>query len=96
MPAVQELSLIREAVDVFNGPEKFQSATDELQSSGFRRSELSLRASDHTMPHLGDDRLRVMSYELDAFCTFGHLLVHEPIHLVFVQARHAPPYVRIL
>ena len=41
-----EQSTIREAVAVFNGPEKLESAVSELQSNGIDRSELSFLAHD--------------------------------------------------
>jgi hypothetical protein len=49
MSTVEELNDVREAVGVFNGPETFQSAIDELLSAGFHRSELSLLADENTV-----------------------------------------------
>lgn len=49
MPTIDELIIIREAVGVFDGPETFQRAIDELLSAGFHRSELSLLASENTV-----------------------------------------------
>lgn len=49
MPAIDKLITIREAVGVFDRPETFQRAIDELLSAGFHRSELSLLASESTV-----------------------------------------------
>ena len=49
MPDNQEPGVVREAVGVFNRPEDFQDAIDELLSSGFHRAELSLLASEHAV-----------------------------------------------
>jgi len=46
MPSRQEIRTVREAVGVFDSAETLQDAIDELLSSGFNRSELSLLASD--------------------------------------------------
>ena len=45
MPVEQHIRTVREAVGIFNRPENLQDAVDELLSSGFHRSELSLLAS---------------------------------------------------
>jgi hypothetical protein len=45
----QKIRSVREAVGVFNRPENFQNAIDELLSSGFHRSELSLLASEQAV-----------------------------------------------
>jgi hypothetical protein len=45
----QKTPTVREAVGVFNRSENLQSAIDELLSSGFHRSELSLLASEHAV-----------------------------------------------
>jgi len=49
MPAEPEASTIREAVGVFESPEKLQEAIDDLMSSGFDRAELSLLAAEGTV-----------------------------------------------
>jgi hypothetical protein len=49
MTTIDELITVREAVGVFDGPETFQSAIDELLSSGFHRSQLSLLANENTV-----------------------------------------------
>ena len=46
MPSEQETNVIREAVGVFEDPETFQEAIDDLLSSGFDRAELSLLAAE--------------------------------------------------
>src|SRR6185295_9543107 len=46
MQVESETRTIREAVGIFNRSENLQSAIDELLSSGFDRSELSLLASE--------------------------------------------------
>ena len=40
------MDTVREAVGIFRGPDELQGAIDELLSSGFDRSELSLLASE--------------------------------------------------
>jgi hypothetical protein len=45
----QEARTVREAVGVFNRSEDLQDAIDELLSSGFDRTELSLLASEHAV-----------------------------------------------
>jgi hypothetical protein len=42
----QEMDTVREAVGIFHSPDELQGAIDELLSSGFDRSELSLLASE--------------------------------------------------
>ncbi len=46
MPVDQTVSVSREAVGIFHGPEELQGAIDELLGSGFNRAELSLLASE--------------------------------------------------
>lgn len=45
----QDVRTVREAVGIFHRAEDLQSVIDELLSSGFHRSELSLLASEATM-----------------------------------------------
>jgi hypothetical protein len=45
----QEVRTIREAVGVFDTPEKLQASIDDLMSSGFDRAELSLLAAEKTV-----------------------------------------------
>lgn len=49
MPIEQETKTIPEAVGIFHGSEDLQAAIDELLSSGFHRSELSLLADALTV-----------------------------------------------
>jgi hypothetical protein len=49
VPAEQEQRTIREAVGVFDSPDKLQEAIDDLMSSGFDRAELSLLAAEETV-----------------------------------------------
>jgi hypothetical protein len=61
MPAEQEERTIREAVGVFDSPDKLQAAIDDLMSSGFDRAELSLLAAEETVdkkarPQVSQDR----------------------------------------
>ena len=43
-PATEAAALVREAVGVFDDLESLQAAVDELQSSGFSRTDLSTLA----------------------------------------------------
>ena len=49
MPIEQQARTVREAVGVFNRPGDLQDAIDELLSSGFHRSELSLLATEQAV-----------------------------------------------
>ena len=49
MTVEQEGRTVREAVGAFDRPESFQSAIDDLLSSGFDRAELSLLASERAV-----------------------------------------------
>jgi hypothetical protein len=49
MMVEQEGRTVREAVGAFDRPESFQSAIDDLLSSGFDRAELSLLASERAV-----------------------------------------------
>jgi hypothetical protein len=54
MPTEQETRSVPEALGIFHSPEELQSAIDELLSSGFDRSELSLLASEVAVEELGN------------------------------------------
>src|SRR5688500_20325160 len=49
MTAVENIESRREAVAVFRSAEHFESAIDELLSSGFDRAELSLLAAEEAV-----------------------------------------------
>lgn len=49
MPAEQESPALREAVAVFDTADTLQEAVDDLMSSGFDRTELSLLAAEHAV-----------------------------------------------
>jgi hypothetical protein len=66
MPAEQEALTIREAVGVFDSPDKLQEAIDDLMSSGFDRAELSLLAAEETVDQkLGHKYRKVAELEDD-------------------------------
>jgi hypothetical protein len=66
MPAEQEVRTIREAVGVFDSPDKLQEAIDDLMSSGFDRAELSLLAAEETIDEkLGHKYRKVAELEDD-------------------------------
>jgi hypothetical protein len=49
MTEKHEFQTVREAAGVFNRPDDFQNAIDELLSAGFDRADLSLLASEHAV-----------------------------------------------
>ena len=53
----QDVRTVSEAVGIFNRAQDLQGAIDELLSSGFHRSELSLLASDPAMQETRVDRI---------------------------------------
>jgi hypothetical protein len=57
----QAVRTVREAVGLFNRAEDLQSAIDELLSSGFDRSELSLLASETTMQEAFGHRFKIVN-----------------------------------
>ena len=66
MPDAQEVRTVREAVGVFDSPEKLQEAIDDLMSSGFDRAELSLLAADRTVDEkLGHKYRKIAELEDD-------------------------------
>ena len=66
MPAEQEVRTIREAVGVFDSPDKLQEAIDDLMSSGFDRAELSLLAAEETVDQkLGHKYRKIAELEDD-------------------------------
>ena len=66
MPAEAEARTIREAVGVFESPEKLQDAIDDLMSSGFDRAALSLLAGEKTVDQkLGHKYRKIAELEND-------------------------------
>jgi hypothetical protein len=66
MPTEQEEPTIREAVGVFDSPDKLQEAIDDLMSSGFDRAELSLLAAEDTVDQkLGHKYRKIAELEDD-------------------------------
>jgi hypothetical protein len=62
----QQKRTIREAVGVFDSPDKLQEAIDELMSSGFDRAELSLLAAEKTVDEkLGHKYRKITELEDD-------------------------------
>jgi hypothetical protein len=62
----QEARAIREAVGVFDRPDKLQEAIDDLMSSGFDRAELSLLAAEKTVDEkLGHKYRKIAELEDD-------------------------------
>jgi hypothetical protein len=58
---------VREAVGVFDSPDKLQDAIDDLMSSGFDRAELSLLAAEKTIEEkLGHKYQKIADLEDDA------------------------------
>jgi hypothetical protein len=67
MPSEERADTVREAVGVFNSPNKLQDAIDDLMSSGFDRSELSLLAAEKTIEEkLGHKYQKIADLEDDA------------------------------
>jgi hypothetical protein len=67
MPSSQETSTVREAVGVFAEAQKLQEAIDELMSSGFDRTDVSMLAAEKTVEEkLGHKYKKVAELEDDA------------------------------